>query len=63
MQVNDTRKTVVAFVVLPEFTFKVRRFSAMNCRINKLKFGDPYKNAYNSRTVRATSECRTYLES
>ena len=27
------------------------------------KSGDPHKNAYNSGTVRATSKCRTYLES
>ena len=26
MQFHDARKTVVAFVVLPEFAFKVRRF-------------------------------------
>ena len=37
MQFNDTRKTVVAFVVLPEFAFKVRRFFRDLVLVNLLK--------------------------
>ena len=37
MQVNDTRKTVVAFVVLPEFAFKVRRFFRDLVQVNLQK--------------------------
>ena len=37
MQVNDTVKTVVAFVVLPEFAFKVRRFFRDQVQVNLQK--------------------------
>ena len=37
MRVNDIRKTVVAFVVLPEFAFKVRRFFRDLVQVNLQK--------------------------
>ena len=37
MQFNDTRETVVDFVVLPEFAFKVRRFFRDQVQVNLQK--------------------------